>query len=78
MKTVIKNARIVNEGTISKSDILINGDLIQEMYLTFNVNPVYDALSITKLETPSLSNNTIISRNNFTQQMKNILYKKRE
>ena len=31
MKTIIKNARIVNEGNISKSDILINGDLIQEI-----------------------------------------------
>ena len=31
MKTIIKNARIVNEGTILKSDILINGDLIEEI-----------------------------------------------
>ena len=31
MKTIIKNARIVNEGNIFKSDILINGDLIQEI-----------------------------------------------
>ena len=30
MKTIIKNAKIVNEGNISKNDILINGDLIEE------------------------------------------------
>ena len=38
MKTIIKNARIVNEGTISKSDILINGDLIQEIGQNILVN----------------------------------------
>ena len=38
MKTVIKNAKIVNEGTISKSDILINGDLIQEIGQNILVN----------------------------------------
>ena len=31
MKTIIKNARIVNEGNISYGDILINGDLIKEI-----------------------------------------------
>ena len=54
-----------------------HGDLIQEMYLTFNVNLIYDIQSIKKkggLDTPSLSNNTIISRKYFSQQMKNILY----
>ena len=38
MKTIIKNARIVNEGNISKSDILINGDLIQEIGQNILVN----------------------------------------
>lgn len=65
---------ITNQIERNSCTIPRNGDLIQEMYLTFNVNPVYTTQSITKLETPSLSNNTIISRTNFTQQMKNILY----
>ena len=68
-KECIKQEIAGNSCTIAR-----NGDLIQEMYLTFNVNPVYTTQSITKLETPSLSNNTIVSRANFTQQMKNILY----
>ena len=38
MKTIIKNARIVNEGNIFKSDILINGDLIQEIAQNILVN----------------------------------------
>ena len=38
MKTIIKNARIVNEGNISKSDFLIIGDFVEEIGQNILVN----------------------------------------
>ena len=37
-KTLIKNARVVNEGNIKKRDILIDGDIILKISKSINVN----------------------------------------
>ena len=37
-KTLIKNARVVNEGNIKKRDILIDGDIISKISKSINVN----------------------------------------
>ena len=46
MKTLIKNAQIVNEGKIFKSDVLIENDLIAKISSTIseeNVDKIIDA-----------------------------------
>ena len=37
-KTLIKNARVVNEGKIKKRDVLIDGDIILKISKHINVN----------------------------------------
>ena len=37
-KTLIKNARVVNEGEIKKRDVLIDGDIILKISKSINVN----------------------------------------
>ena len=37
-KTLIKNARVVNEGNIKKRDVLIEGDIILKISKSINVN----------------------------------------
>ena len=46
MKTLIKNAQIVNEGKIFKADVLIENDLIEKFLINYfqeNVDKIIDA-----------------------------------